>query len=95
MLIRYFGKRRDEDETTGEETEIKRKGTIRLLSLIPAIAAIIIFLITEDLTQQMQLVDKWTILMVVILIIQVLVAIFAKKKEDENKEDGASTEATA
>lgn len=95
MLIRYFGKRREEDEETGEETEIKRKGLIRLLSLIPAIAAIIIFILTEDMTLPMQLVDKWTLLMVVILIIQIIVAIFAKKKKDEEEGDEANTEATA
>ena len=91
MLIRYFGKRREEDEETGEETEIKRKGLIRLLSLIPAIAAIIIFILTEDMTLPMQLVDKWTLLMVVILIIQIIVAIFAKKKKDEEEGDEANT----
>lgn len=95
MLIRYFGKRREEDEETGEETEIKRKGLIRLLSLIPAIAAIIIFILTEDMTLPMQLVDKWTLLMVVILIIQIIVAFFAKKKKDEEEGDEANTEATA
>ena len=87
MLIRYFGKRREEDEETGEETEIKRKGGWRISSLIPAIGAIIAFILTEDMSNPMVMVDKWTLLMVIILAIQVGVAILAKKKEDDEDDD--------
>ena len=87
MLIRYFGKRREEDEETGEETEIKRKGGWRISSLIPAIGAIIAFILTEDMSNPMVMVDKWTLLMVIILAIQVGVAIMAKKKEDDEDDD--------
>ena len=31
--------------------------------------------------------DRWTILMAAILLIQAVVAIFAKKSEDENEDD--------
>ena len=87
MLIRYFGKRREEDEETGEVTEIKRKGGVKLASIIPAIGAIIAFILTEDMTLPMQMVDKWTLLMVVILAIQVLVAFFSRKKEEEDDQE--------
>ncbi len=96
MLVRYFGKRHEEDEETGEETEIKRKGGVRLASIIPAVAAIIAFILTEDMTNPMIMVDKWTLLMVVILAVQIVVAIIAKtKKHDDQAETVETAEATA
>ena len=96
MLVRYFGKRHEEDEETGEETEIKRKGGVRLASIIPAVAAIIAFILTEDMTNPMIMVDKWTLLMVVILAAQIVVAIIAKtKKHDDQAETVETAEATA
>ena len=83
MLIRYFGRRNEEDEETGEETEIRRKGAVRLASIIPAIGAIIAFILTEDMTNPMIMTDKWTIMMIVILAVQCIVAIAAKKKSDD------------
>ena len=93
MLIRYFGRRTEEDEETGEETEIKRKGAVRLASIIPAIGAIIAFILTEDMSLPMTMVDKWTIMMVVILAVQCIVAIAAKKKSDDT--DGEMAEVNA
>ena len=93
MLVRYFGKRREEDEDTGEVTEIKRKGGVRLASLIPAIGGIIAFILTEDMSNPMTLVDKWTLLMIIILAIQIGVAFLAKTRKDE--EDEENEEATA
>ena len=93
MLIRYFGKRREEDEETGEETEIRRKGAVRLMSIIPALGAIIAFILTEDMSNPMIMIDKWTVLMIVILAIQIVVAIFAKTRKHESQEE--ATEAVA
>ena len=77
----------------GEETlayTLKKKGLWRLSSLIPALAAVIAFILTEDMTQPMILVDRWTILMVIIGLVQVLVAIFSKKKKEEVEEEEAA-----
>ena len=93
MLIRYFGRRNEEDEETGEETEIRRKGAVRLASIIPAIGAIIAFILTEDMTNPMIMTDKWTIMMIVILAVQCIVAIAAKKKSDDT--DGEMAEVNA
>ncbi len=93
MLIRYFGRRTEEDEETGEETEIRRKGAVRLASIIPAIGAIIAFILTEDMSLPMTMVDKWTIMMAVILAVQCIVAIAAKKKSDDT--DGEMAEVNA
>ena len=90
LLVGIFGKNEEENEE-GEEVEIKRKRLARLMSLIPAIGAAIIFIITEDMSNPMVLVDGWTILMAVILIIQAVVAMIAKKSKDENEDDEMAT----
>ena len=87
LLVGIFGKNEEENEE-GEEVEIERKRLARLMSLIPAIGAAIIFIITEDMSNPMVLVDGWTILMAVILLIQAVVAFIAKKfKEDSDDEE--------
>ena len=90
LLVGIFGKIEEENEE-GEEVEIERKRLARLMSLIPAIGAAIIFIITEDMSNPMVLVDGWTILMAVILLIQAVVAMIAKKSKDENEDDEMAT----
>ncbi len=90
MIIRYFGRTKEEDEQVGDEVDVQRKGKLRIASIIPAIGAIIAFILTEDMTLPMEMVDKWTILMVVILAIQVLVAIFANVRRDEDDAEEAA-----
>ena len=92
MLIRFFTRRKEENEETGEEEKVQRKGALRIASIIPAIGAIIAFILTEDMSLPMQMVDKWTILMIIILAIQVLVAIFANfRREDDDEEEADAT----
>ncbi|MBQ3465371.1 MAG: InlB B-repeat-containing protein [Firmicutes bacterium] len=93
MLIRFFTRRKEEDEETGEEEKVQRKGALRIASIIPAIGAIIAFILTEDMSLPMQMVDKWTVLMIIILAIQVLVAIFAnfRREDDDDEEEADAT----
>ena len=86
MVIRYFGRRKNENEQTGEEESTQRGGLARIASLIPAIGGIIAFLLTEDMSLPMAMVDKWTILMVVILAIQAGVGIVAKLRDNDEEE---------
>lgn len=99
LLIGYIGKKKkaleDEDgnvvlDENGKEVmeyEKNKKGLWRLISIIPALIAIIVFIFTEDMTLPMIFVDKWTILHVVIALVQVVVMVLCKKKKDENNED--------
>ena len=99
LLIGYIGKKKkaleDEDgnvvlDENGKEVmeyEKNKKGLWRLISIIPALIAIIVFIFTEDMTLPMIFVDKWTILHVVIALVQVIVMVLCKKKKDENDED--------
>ncbi|WP_258106757.1 MBG domain-containing protein [Christensenella minuta] len=110
LLAGYFiGRKKNEAEegegaqlhtARGEEGEeqgkLKRKGIVRLLSIIPAVAAIIAFILTENIWNPMVWTDKWTLLMAVIAVVQVVVAVFTKKsrkdKEDEEPEGGIRAE---
>lgn len=99
LLIGYIGKKKkaleDEDgnvvlDENGKEVmeyEKNKKGLWRLISIIPALIAIIVFIFTEDMTLPMIFVDKWTILHVVIALVQVVVMVLCKKRKDENDED--------
>ncbi len=81
-------KEKDEDEEEEEdETKIKRNRLLKILSIVPALAAIITFILTEDMTQPMVLVDKWTILMVIYLLVDLILGILSKKKKEEPEDD--------
>ena len=89
MIGTYFINRKDEDEQEDETETKKKRMAMRIMGLVPAIAAIITFILTEDMTLPMQMIDKFTILMILILAVEAAVAIIAKKKakdEDENEE---------
>ena len=75
--------RNQDDDRNEDEKTVKRKKILKLLSLIPAIAAVIAFILTEDMTLPMQMTDKWTILMLVIFIVQVVMRVLTKNKKDE------------
>ena len=83
VIIRYFTGKKDEEEERAEgttKTEVNRRGAIRALSIIPAVGAVIAFILTEDMTLPMGWVDWWTILMVVIAVIQIVVLRASKRK---------------
>lgn len=59
----------------------------RLLSLIPAIGGVVAFFLTEDMSLPMAFVDNWTVLMVIIAVVQVVIAIMAMKDKEEDDEE--------
>ena len=67
--------------------DIKKRGGWRLASLVPAILSVIAFLLTENMRNPMILVDRWTLLMVIIAVVQVLVMLLSKKKTEENTQE--------
>ncbi len=84
LVVNYFRKKKCEDEESLEEEKLKRTKA-RLTSILVAIAAIVTFILTEDMTLPMVMVDKWTLLMVVIAVLQAAVG-YVSKRNDENKE---------
>ena len=90
LLIGYLGKKRKEDEEGNEEYTVKKHGFWRVASLVPAIGAIIAFILTEDMSQPMVFVDRWTLLMVIIAVIQIVIAVLSMKDKQEPDEDDAA-----
>lgn len=97
LLVLYFkGKKEEEDEYDEydeyeEEPELKRKGIFRLLSIVPAIASVILFILTEDMSLPMIIVDEWTLWMAIVAVVNVVLAILSKKKlDDDNVDDDGS-----
>ena len=72
LIITYF------TEKDGKKVK-KRKGLIRLLSVFPAVSAVLVFVLTEDMTQPMDIVDKWTIIMALIAAAQLILMTMARK----------------
>ena len=95
LLIGYLGKKKhtERDEYGNKRTDYTRnkKGFWRVASLIPAIAAVIAFVLTENMKLPMIMVDRWTLLMAVIAVLQLIVAVMSKKqKESQDEEDEAN-----
>ena len=89
-MIAYF-KRDDEDEN--EKENVNHKRGWKLFSIIPAIVSVIVFILTEDMTLPMVMTDKWTILMIVIALVQVVVCALSRSSKDDNENaDGGQTQ---
>ena len=82
LIMAIINKRKEDDDL-----EIKNKMPGRIISIIIAILSIIIFIFTENMSLPMIWVDKWTLLMVLIFIVQFLIMILCKHKEEEIEED--------
>lgn len=60
------------------------------LTAAPAAAAIVSFLLTGDLSKPMQLVDRWTPLLVVLLVMQALALVLTREQEEDDPTDDAT-----
>ena len=95
MIITFFKKKDDDDDGTkanpDEENDENKGKKSKFLGLIPAVASVVIFILTENMHNPMALVDKWTIPMVLILAANGIVAYLTrnKKPEDEDTEKAA------
>ena len=72
-------RRKEEDETMGS-------ATMKLGGVIAAAASIATFLMNENLAGPMSLTDKWTVIMLFILGVQILFTVIAARLGD-GKED--------
>lgn len=79
---------RTEDESS--DRRIKRRGLVRILSIVVTLAAVLVFIFTEDITLPMVITDQWTWVMAAISVAQVVLAVFARKGHKEN--DGEDKE---
>ncbi len=70
----------DEDDTT------MLNGFVKVSSTLIAILAILVFIFTEDMSLPVVIVDQWTIVMILILLAQMIVAFVFKKSNKNNEE---------
>ncbi|MDO4176844.1 MAG: InlB B-repeat-containing protein [Bacillota bacterium] len=93
LLITYFTRKKEDEEEAAdyaedqEEKNIKKKGLWRAISAAWGILMIIVFILTEDMTLPMVFVDKWTILMIVMTVIQGGIMFMSKKKYEDEEDD--------
>ena len=95
ILSKHSEDEEDEDDDQVVESEEDDKKSTRhrrwkVIAGIDAIASVVVFILTENITNQMVLVDKWTILMVAFALIAVVSTYFGRKwHEDEEDEDSS------
>ncbi len=87
LLIGYFVQVKKASDENDRETErkLKKKGIMRVVSLPVALISVIAFCLTEDITLSTGFVDRYTIVMAIIAIVQTAVVAFSRKKETEEK----------
>jgi len=62
-----------------------------MLTLLPGIGAIVAFILTENMRNPMVFTDRWTLLMVIISLVQLVLVVFGAKKEKEPKTEPIDT----
>ncbi len=84
-------KKKGEDEDEEKEADrTNRKPLVRGLGVITAIVSVIAFILTEDMSLPMQLTDQWTLMMVIILAVEAVLGIAARKTTREGEEKQTS-----
>ena len=94
--ILYIRRRRqapDDDEAIADAEEfedpqkLKRKGWLRIAIIAVAVISLIVFILTEDMTLPMELVDEYTIWMIIFLAAALLLALISRKVTEEQEPD--------
>lgn len=87
VALLFVRKDKEEDEPTDEEKKDMRGmvGT-KLAAILIGIISAIIFIFTEDMTLPMVLTDKWTILMILLLIVE-MINIFIIRQQSKGEEE--------
>lgn len=88
LLLCKLNKEEEDEDDEDKTIPYKRRKWMRVVTSIVAVAAVIIFVITEDITLTMRYTDKWTWLMAVVFLGQVIFFLAARKwKEVEEEEE--------
>ncbi len=94
--MRWLKRRKDEESESEESssadededsTSKKIRGSAVLASVLLAVISVIAFILTEDMTNTMAFIDKYTILMAVLLAGGVISSFFRKKKEEQSEQN--------
>lgn len=87
LVLLFVRKDTEDDEPTDEEKKDMRKIlATKIASILVGIISVIAFILTEDMSLPMVLTDKWTFLMILLLIIEI-VNIFIIRRQSKGEED--------
>jgi len=87
-----------DDHTEEQKKKKQRRLFWFLLSVIMGIVGIVVFFLTEDMSRPMVLVDNWTIVNVIVFIVELIAIAFTfkhKKNNTDNTEEPASSTPTS
>lgn len=82
LLLIFKHKREDDEENCDEESTnivYTRRRWTKGFAIIVGIVSIVMFILTENMSLPMILIDKWTIVMAIVLLIQVVTWFIARK----------------
>ena len=91
-FVVFLRKHKDDEKLSEEQNEkLRKRRKNKVWDLVPAVGSVVAFILTEDMRLPMTWVDKWTILMVVILLISGAVGYMTrlKEKKEEKVEENA------
>ena len=96
-IIAAFRRKEEEDEDADraedeEDNRGKKMFAAKTAGILTAIAAVIVFILTEDMTLPMIMIDKWTLLMVIMLAVQIIAAVMNKKAAKVEEDEESETE---
>lgn len=88
VVIIMKRKKEEDSEEENEESQTKKRYTwMKFMGAFIAMVSVIVFILTEDMTLPMAMLDKYTVVMIVIALIQCIVLfshiLFKKKEEQE------------
>lgn len=89
-VLLFVKKKTDDEEeeyTDEEKKDIRGIRRFKIYSILVGIISVIAFILTEDMTLPMILIDKWTILMVILLLVNVINIFVMRKKSKEEDDD--------
>ena len=84
----YKSEDEDEDDNRG-----KKMFAAKVAGALAGVAAPITFFLTEDMSLPMAMIDKWTVLMVAMLAVQIVAAVFNKKAAEAEDDQETAEEA--
>ena len=90
-LLKAQKKAKDEGrrppETYDEIEEEDERKKSKFTGIIPAVVAVIVFILTEDMRLPMVWTDRWTIWMIIILLVNAVLAYLTRNKKDDDEEE--------
>ena len=63
-----------------------KSGALHLIGVVPALVSLIAFFVTEDMSLPMVMTDRWTLIMALIAVVQIVLMVLGRHGQD-NKDN--------